>query len=53
MMEYLLSLSQDLLKVFLTIVVTAYANKFANTLFKKVKEPPLAVGSRVALKENK
>lgn len=37
MMEYLLSLSQDLLKVFLTIVVTAYANKFANTLFKKSK----------------
>lgn len=51
MMEYLLSLLQDLLKVFLTIVVTAYANKFANNLFKKVKEPPLAVGSRVALKK--
>ncbi|MGR5865099.1 hypothetical protein ACT7DZ_17570 [Bacillus cereus] len=38
MMEYLLSLSQDLLKVFLTIVVTAYANKFANNLFKKSKK---------------
>ncbi|WP_172452120.1 hypothetical protein [Bacillus thuringiensis] len=37
MMEYLLSLSQDLLKVFLTIVVTAYANKFANNLLKKSK----------------
>ncbi|WP_178389827.1 hypothetical protein [Bacillus cereus] len=37
MMEYLLSLSQDLLKVFLTIVVTAYANKFTSNLFKKSK----------------
>ncbi|MED3325961.1 hypothetical protein P4409_02260 [Bacillus thuringiensis] len=37
MMEFLLSLSQDLLKVFLTIFVTAYANKLANNLFKKSK----------------
>ncbi|MFI8709916.1 hypothetical protein ACIGHG_23390 [Bacillus sp. NPDC077411] len=37
MMEYLLSLLQDLLKVFLTILVTAYGNKLANDFSKKRK----------------
>ncbi|WP_215560145.1 hypothetical protein [Bacillus mycoides] len=37
MMEYLLSLLQDLLKVFLTILVTAYGNKLISKMSKKRK----------------
>ncbi|HDW3055569.1 TPA: hypothetical protein RMI67_003213 [Bacillus cereus] len=37
MMEYLLSLLQDLLKVFLTILVTAYGNKLVSNISKKRK----------------
>ncbi|MED1304182.1 hypothetical protein P4U65_27355 [Bacillus pacificus] len=37
MMEYLLSLLQDLLKVFLTILVTAYGNKLVSNMSKKRK----------------
>ncbi|WP_187299005.1 hypothetical protein [Bacillus thuringiensis] len=54
MMEYLLSLLQDLLKVFLTILVTGYGNKLVSNISKNVKEPPYAVGSKreVLEKEN-
>ncbi|WP_170953416.1 hypothetical protein [Bacillus cereus] len=41
MMEYLLSLLQDLLKVFLTILVTAYGNKLASNMSKKRKRTSL------------
>ncbi|HDR5269521.1 TPA: hypothetical protein QC364_003682 [Bacillus cereus] len=37
MMEYLLSLLQELLKVFLTILVTAYGNKLVSNMSKKRK----------------
>ncbi|WP_353054975.1 hypothetical protein [Bacillus thuringiensis] len=41
MMEFLLSLLQDLLKVFLTILVTAYGNKLASNMSKKRKRTSL------------
>ncbi|WP_170955223.1 MULTISPECIES: hypothetical protein [Bacillus cereus group] len=41
MMEYLLSLLQDLLKVFLTILVTAYGNKLVSKLSKQRKRTSL------------
>lgn len=37
MMEYLLSLLQDLLKVFLTILVTGYGNKLVINISEKCK----------------
>ncbi|AAY60562.1 uncharacterized protein pE33L466_0424 (plasmid) [Bacillus cereus E33L] len=41
MMEYLLSLLQDLLKVFLTILVTGYGNKLVSNISKKRKRTSL------------
>lgn len=38
MMEYLLSLLQDLVKVFLTILVTGYGNKLVNNIGKKTQK---------------
>ncbi len=55
MIEYLLSLLQNLLKVFLGIIVIGYGNKLVNNISKAQKEPPYAVGSKreVLEKENK
>ncbi|PEX09914.1 hypothetical protein COE26_28390 [Bacillus cereus] len=39
--EYLLSLLQDLLKVFLTILVTGYGNKLVSNISKKRKRTSL------------
>ncbi|WP_186324036.1 hypothetical protein [Bacillus thuringiensis] len=44
MMEYLLSLLQDLLKVFLTILVTAYGNKLVSKFSKQRKKTSLRRG---------
>ncbi|MEB4819677.1 MULTISPECIES: hypothetical protein [Bacillus cereus group] len=41
MMEYLLSLLQDLLKVFLTILVTGFGNKLVSDMSKKRKKTSL------------
>ncbi|OLR27616.1 hypothetical protein BLD50_00820 [Bacillus cereus] len=41
LMEYLLSLLQELLKVFLTILVTAYENKLVSKFSKKRKKTSL------------
>ncbi|EMX0193823.1 hypothetical protein AAFX88_004908 [Bacillus cereus] len=41
MMEYLLSLLQDLLKVFLTILVTGYGNNLVIKISKKRKRTSL------------
>ncbi|WP_176330602.1 hypothetical protein [Bacillus thuringiensis] len=41
MMEYLLSLLQDLLKVFLTILVTGFGNKLVSNMSKKRKKTSL------------
>ncbi|MCQ6288133.1 MULTISPECIES: hypothetical protein [Bacillus cereus group] len=44
MMEYLLSLLQELLKVFLTILVTAYGNKLVSKFSKQRKKTSLRRG---------
>ncbi|MCQ6318836.1 hypothetical protein NPM03_32860, partial [Bacillus cereus] len=41
MMEYLLSLLQDLLKVFLTILVTGFGNRLVSDMSKKRKRTSL------------
>ncbi|MEI4617333.1 hypothetical protein [Bacillus cereus] len=54
MMEYLLSLLQDLLKVFLTILVTAYGNKLVSKLSKQRKKTTLRRRKQKgSLKKNK
>ncbi|WP_179871715.1 hypothetical protein [Bacillus cereus] len=44
MMEFLLSLLQDLLKVFLTIIVTGFGNKLVSNISKKRKRTSLRRG---------
>ncbi|EKS8373037.1 hypothetical protein P4418_21805 [Bacillus thuringiensis] len=44
MMEFLLSLLQDLLKVFLTILVTSFGNKLVSNMSKKRKRTSLRRG---------
>ncbi|MGY1423441.1 hypothetical protein [Bacillus cereus] len=41
MMEYLLSLLQDLLKIFLTILMTGFGNKLINNMSKQRKKTTL------------
>ncbi|MEK4418582.1 hypothetical protein [Bacillus sp. FSL K6-0268] len=46
MMEYLLSLLQGLLRVFVTILATGFGNKLVSNISKQRKKTIRAVGSK-------